>query len=87
MQNLVLATIIALSVGIFACLGVILLSGKIPNLVVDSSIPFYYYLGGFFVVFYVLGMTWIAPKFGVGNAVTFVPLGQIIPMAIIDHFS
>ena len=32
-------------------------------------------------------MTWIAHKFGVGNAVTFVPLGQIISMAIIDHFS
>jgi transporter family-2 protein len=32
-------------------------------------------------------MTWIAPKFGVGNAVAFVLLGQIISMAIIDHFS
>ena len=72
---------------IVACLGVMLLSGKIPNLVVESSIPFYSYLGGLFVVFYVLGMTWIAPKFGVGNAVAFVLLGQIISMAIIDHFS
>ena len=44
-------------------------SGKIPNLVVERSIPFYSYLGGLFVVFYVLGMTWIAPKFGVGYAV------------------
>ena len=32
-------------------------------------------------------MTWIASKFGVGNAVTFVLLGQIISMTIIDHFS
>ena len=69
LQNPVLAAIIALSVGIVACLGVMLLSGKIPNLVVERSIPFYSYLGGLFVVFYVLGMTWIAPKFGVGNAV------------------
>ena len=69
LQNPILAAIIALSVGIVACLGVMLLSGKIPNLVVESSIPFYSYLGGLFVVFYVLGMTWIAPKFGVGNAV------------------
>ena len=75
LQNPVLAAIIALSVGIFGCLGVMLLLGKIPNLVVESSIPFYYYLGGFFVVSYVLGMTWIAPKFGVGNAVAFVLLG------------
>ena len=87
LQNPVLAAIIALSVGIFGCLGVMLLLGKIPNLVVDSSIPFYYYLGGFFVVTYVLGMTWIAPKFGVGNAVAFVLLGQIIYMVIIDQSS
>ena len=64
-----------------------LLSGNIPNLVVQSSIPFYFYLGGLFVVFYVLSITWIAPKFGVGNAVAFVLLGQIISMSIIDHFS
>jgi transporter family-2 protein len=87
LQNPVLAAIIALSLGIAACLGVLLLLGKTPNLVVKSSIPFYYYLGGLFVVFYVLGMTWIVPKFGVGNAVTFVLLGQIISMAIIDHYS
>ena len=53
----------------------------------ESSIPFYYYLGGLFVVFYVLGMTWIAPRFSVVNSVAFVLLGQIISMAIIDHFS
>lgn len=64
-----------------------LLSGEIPNLIVESSIPFYSYLGGLFVVFYVLIMTWIALKFGVGNAISFVLLGQIISMAIIDHFS
>ncbi len=46
------------------------------------SIPFYSYLGGLFVVFYLLGMTWIAPKFGVGNAVAFVLLGQIISIFI-----
>jgi transporter family-2 protein len=87
LQNPVMAAIIALSVGIVACLGVMLLSGKIPNLVVESSIPFYYYLGGLFVVFYVLGMTWIAPRFSVVNSVAFVLLGQIISMAIIDHFN
>ena len=85
-QNPVLAAIIAFSVGIVACIVVMFLSGKTSNLVLVSSIPFYSYLGGLFVVFYVLGMTWIAPKFGVGNAVAFVLLGQIISMAIIDHF-
>lgn len=48
--------------------------------------PFYFYLGGVFVAFYVLSITWVAPKFGVGNAVAFVLLGQLISMAVIDQF-
>jgi transporter family-2 protein len=50
------------------------------------SLPFYFYLGGVFVAFYVLSVTWVAPRFGVGNAVAFVLLGQIISMAAIDQF-
>ena len=42
--------------------------------------------GGFFVAFYVLTVTFIAPKFGVGNAVFFVLIGQLISAAAIDHF-
>jgi transporter family-2 protein len=38
------------------------------------------------VAFYVLSITWIAPTFGVGNAVFFVLLGQLISAAAIDHF-
>lgn len=49
-------------------------------------LPFYFYLGGVFVAFYVLSVTWVAPQFGVGNAVAFVLLGQIISMAAIDQF-
>ena len=50
------------------------------------SLPFYYYLGGAFIAFYVLSVTWVAPQFGVGNAIAFVLLGQLISMATIDHF-
>jgi transporter family-2 protein len=38
------------------------------------------------VAFYVLSITWIAPTFGVGNAVFFVLLGQLVSAAMIDHF-
>jgi transporter family-2 protein len=38
------------------------------------------------VAFYVLTVTYIAPHFGVGNAVFFVLLGQLISAAAIDHF-
>jgi transporter family-2 protein len=49
-------------------------------------LPVYFYLAGVFVAFYVLSVTWVAPQFGVGNAVAFVLLGQIISMAAIDQF-
>jgi bacterial/archaeal transporter family-2 protein len=51
-----------------------------------TSVPFYFYLGGVFVAFYVLSVTWVAPQFGVGNAVAFVLLGQLMSMAAIDQF-
>lgn len=51
-----------------------------------ASLPFYYYLGGVFVAFYLLSVTWVVPQFGVGNAVAFVLLGQLISMAVIDQF-
>ena len=48
--------------------------------------PRHLFLGGVLVAFYVLSVTYIAPKFGVGNAIFFVLLGQLISAAIIDHF-
>jgi len=48
--------------------------------------PRYLFLAGLLVAFYVLSITFIAPHFGVGNAVFFVLLGQLISAAAIDHF-
>ncbi len=48
--------------------------------------PKHLYMGGVLVAFYVLSITFIAPKFGVGNAVFFVLIGQLISAAAIDHF-
>ncbi len=48
--------------------------------------PRHLFLAGLFVAFYVLSITWIAPRFGVGNAVFFVLLGQLVAAAAIDHF-
>lgn len=44
------------------------------------------YLGGLFILFYALSITWATPKIGVGNAVFFVLLGQLVAAAMIDHF-
>ena len=48
--------------------------------------PRHLLLAGFLMVFYILSITTIAPIFGVGNAVFFVLLGQLISASIIDHF-
>lgn len=48
--------------------------------------PKYLFFAGVLVLFYVLSITFVAPKFGVGNAVFFVLVGQIISAALIDHF-
>ena len=52
----------------------------------SSRAPIYFYFGGGFVLFYVLSIAWVAPVFGVGNAIAFVLLGQLIAMATIDQF-
>jgi len=48
--------------------------------------PWHLFLAGLLVAFYVLAITYVAPVFGVGNAVFFVLLGQLISAALIDHF-
>ncbi|MCG8432601.1 MAG: DMT family transporter [Gammaproteobacteria bacterium] len=63
-----------------------LLVEGIPDALVVPATPLYFYFGGFFVVFYILGITWVAPNFGIGNAVSFVLLGQLISMMTIDQF-
>ncbi|MEM7643733.1 MAG: DMT family transporter [Pseudomonadota bacterium] len=48
--------------------------------------PWYLFGAGVLIAFYVLSVTWIAPVFGVGNAVFFVLLGQLVSAAVIDQF-
>jgi transporter family-2 protein len=48
--------------------------------------PPLYYAGGLLVAFYVLSITWAAPRMGVANAIFFVLVGQIIAAGTIDQF-
>jgi bacterial/archaeal transporter family-2 protein len=81
-----LATSILFIVGTVVSLAYLFLSGGIPKLPIKESIPLFFYLGGLFVIFYILSMTWVVPKFGVGNAISMVLLGQLLSMVIIDHY-
>lgn len=72
-------------VAFLACAAVMLATGPQPLTRVATA-PKHLMLAGLFVAFYVLTITYIAPTFGVGNAVFFVLLGQLISAGLIDHF-
>lgn len=52
--------------------------GRVPG---QSPVLF---LGGCLVAFYVLSITFVAPRFGLANAILFVLLGQLVSAAVID---
>lgn len=80
------AGVILFVVAFFCALIVTLLTGHLPRIAGMTSAPKHLFLAGCLVAFYVLSITWAAPKFGVGNAVFFVLLGQLFSAAAIDHF-
>jgi len=45
------------------------------------------YAGGLIVAFYILSITFLAPRFGVGNAILFAVSAQLVTSAVIDHFA
>lgn len=61
----------------------LLMGGSVATL---GAAPRHLLLAGGLVAFYVLSITWVAPRFGVGNAIFFVLLGQLVAAAAIDHF-
>lgn len=46
----------------------------------------YFYTGGLLVVFYMISVTLLIPKFGVGNTILFVVCAQMCSSALIDHW-
>lgn len=79
------AALVLFCVALLATSAVTLITGPRALLSVHLA-PRHLFLAGLFVAFYVLSVTYIAPHFGVGNAVFFVLLGQLISAALIDHF-
>jgi bacterial/archaeal transporter family-2 protein len=80
------AAMILFAVAFIAALAVTLLTTGTGALAATPAQPKHLFLGGLCVAFYVISITTIAPKFGVGNAVFFVLVGQMIAAALIDHF-
>jgi transporter family-2 protein len=78
------AAFILFVVGAIIC-GIAMLALGLPRHGWFGAPPLYY-AGGLVVSFYVLSITWTAPRIGVANAVFFVLLGQIASAALIDQF-
>jgi len=57
-----------------------------PSLPQLLSAPSYGYIGGLIVATYVLSITYLAPRMGVGNAICLIVTGQIIAAVLIDQF-
>lgn len=81
----IVATWVTFMVGMVLATGILLATG----LPVVERFTFerpQIYFGVVFMLFYILSITWAAPSIGLGNAIFFVLLGQIVAAAAIDHF-
>lgn len=81
------AAFLLFAVGLLATgLASLLLTGRLPSLMLMRQVEPVNYGGGLIVGFYVLSITMLAPRFGVGNAILFVMAAQIFTSAAIDQF-
>jgi bacterial/archaeal transporter family-2 protein len=71
---------------VFVSAWVVLTRAPMPALSALRTAPAYGYLGGVIVGSYVLAITFLAPRLGVGNAICFIVTGQILAAITIDHF-
>ena len=82
------AAVILFTVGLVTSLLVAVAATRsIPELPSIVRIPPAQFAGGVIVAFYVLSITFIAPRFGVGNAILFAVTAQLISSAVIDHYA
>lgn len=58
----------------------------IPDRQQLATVPLYSYLGGIIVATYVVMITILVPKIGVGTAIGLIVTGQIFCAVAIDHF-
>jgi transporter family-2 protein len=85
--NVPFAAMMLFMVGVAATGLAVLASGKgLPQMDELREAPWWSYTGGLIVGFYVLIITFIAPRLGVGNAIALVVTGQVLAAVTIDHF-
>lgn len=58
----------------------------LPSLDQLRQASWWHFAAGAFFAVYVVSITYVAPKIGVGNAIIFVVVAQILTAVLIDHF-
>jgi bacterial/archaeal transporter family-2 protein len=82
------ATVVLFATGLVASLLVAIIStARLPGLHALAGVAPQHYAGGLIVVFYVLSITFIVPRFGVGNGILFAVTAQLVTSALMDHFA
>ena len=82
----VAATAVTFGIGLIIAIVLLVVVGFPPRTAFTFERP-YVWAGAIFMLFYGISIAFAAPKIGVGNAVFFVLLGQLVAAAAIDHFA
>jgi len=72
------------SVGLLCAMLAVAATGGIDFANIFTAPP-HLFLGGALVAFYVLSITMLGPRMGVGSAILFVLIGQLVSAVVIDH--
>lgn len=80
----VAAGVVLFAVAFGTALGVLMVTGDGAALARVPGQPPVLLLAGCLVAFYILSITFVAPRFGLANAILFVLLGQLLSAAVID---
>lgn len=80
------AATILFAVAFLGAAAVMIATRGTPALALAPAQPAHLFLAGLLVAFYVLSITWVAPRFGLGNAIMCVLFGQLVSAAVIDQF-
>jgi transporter family-2 protein len=79
------ATAVTFGVGLVIALAIVAILGFPQRSAFTFETPWIWF-GAVFMLFYATAVAFAAPRIGLGNAVFFVLLGQIVAAAAIDHF-
>jgi transporter family-2 protein len=80
------ALILFVVAGVATAVGALLAGGQIPSAAALRAAPWWSYIGGLIVAFYVFTITFLAPRLGVGTAIALIVTGQVVAALTIDHF-